>query len=134
MVLLRHSTITIDQATDAVSVFDGLPQLEKALQSTLVSMAKSTPDDRTEAEASYLSLLNEYEALGGYDQASRMEQTAKATVDISVFWNRQLAKSRVRSDASVVPLHALLYWSKSGWRNDHLLLFGTPGHPTRGFR
>jgi hypothetical protein len=106
-----------------MNAFDGLPQLEKALQSTLVSMAKSTPDDRTEAEASYSSLLNEYEALGSYDQASRMEQTAEATVDISVFWNRQLAKPRVRSDASIVPLHALLYWSKSGWRNDHLTPF-----------
>lgn len=61
---------------EIMSAFDGLHQLEKALQSTLVSMAKSTPDDRTEAEASYSSLLNEYEALGGYDQASRMEQTA----------------------------------------------------------
>jgi ATP-binding cassette subfamily F protein 3 len=61
---------------EIMSAFDGLHQLEKALQSTLVSMAKSTPDDRTEAESSYSSLLNEYEALGGYDQASRMEQTA----------------------------------------------------------
>jgi ATP-binding cassette subfamily F protein 3 len=61
---------------EIMRAFDRLYQLENALQSSLMSMAESNPDDRAEADASYSALLDEYEALGGYNHTNKMEQMA----------------------------------------------------------
>ncbi|MFQ6027917.1 MAG: ABC-F family ATP-binding cassette domain-containing protein, partial [Dehalococcoidia bacterium] len=61
---------------EIMTAFDDVFALEKAIEKSLAELAESPPEQCSEAEAAYAALLEEYEASGGYNYQSRMEQVA----------------------------------------------------------
>lgn len=61
---------------EIMTAFEDLQRMEDDLASSALAMAGSDPVARSQAEETYSSLLDQFEALGGYNYLSQMEQVA----------------------------------------------------------
>ena len=61
---------------EIMTAFEGLQRLEATLSSSALAMAESDSDFRSQAEETYSSLFDQFEALGGYNYLSQLDQVA----------------------------------------------------------
>ena len=59
---------------EIMTTFDEILRLETALADSAMQIQRAATEDRRQAERRYASLLQEYEAAGGYDYTNRMER------------------------------------------------------------
>ena len=59
---------------EIMTAFDRLQQLGSDLDASAQALAQATPAERVPADTLYASLLDQFEALGGYDYQSRLEK------------------------------------------------------------
>ncbi|MDA0735039.1 MAG: ABC-F family ATP-binding cassette domain-containing protein [Chloroflexi bacterium] len=61
---------------EIMTAFDDLRRTEAELESSALAMAQSSPDERRRVEETYSSLFDRFEALGGYNYQSQLDQVA----------------------------------------------------------
>ena len=72
---ISHS-VAGTQRDEIITAVEGLQLLEAALSSSALAMAEAGSDSRSQAEETYSSLLDQFEALGGYNYLSQLDQVA----------------------------------------------------------